>query len=66
MRQTFRAAALLAAITACTLTVQALPKVTRTGRYLYSEDGSRFYIKGIAYQEQGKYFVTAASPELHA
>ncbi|KAJ7312644.1 1,3-beta-glucanosyltransferase [Mycena albidolilacea] len=28
----------------------ALPKVARTGRYLYDEDGTRFYPKGIAYQ----------------
>lgn len=34
--------------------VQAIPKVTRTGRYLYQEDGTRFYIKGIAYQPQGE------------
>lgn len=33
--------------------VSALPKVTRAGRYLYQEDGTRFYVKGIAYQEQG-------------
>ncbi|KAG9045555.1 1,3-beta-glucanosyltransferase gas1 [Tulasnella sp. UAMH 9824] len=33
--------------------VSALPKVTRAGRYLYQEDGTRFYIKGVAYQEQG-------------
>ncbi|KAJ7699558.1 glycoside hydrolase family 72 protein [Mycena rosella] len=33
--------------------VGALPKVTRTGRYLYQDDGTRFYIKGIAYQTQG-------------
>ena len=31
----------------------AVPRVTRAGRYLYQEDGTRFYIKGIAYQEQG-------------
>jgi hypothetical protein len=34
--------------------VAAIPKVTRTGRYLYQEDGTRFYIRGIAYQEQGE------------
>jgi 1,3-beta-glucanosyltransferase GAS1 len=34
--------------------VAAIPKVTRTGRYLYQDDGTRFYIKGIAYQEQGE------------
>jgi len=33
--------------------VHAIGQVTRNGRYLYNEDGSRFYIKGIAYQEQG-------------
>ena len=32
----------------------ALQNVTRAGRYLYTEDGNRFYIKGIAYQEQGE------------
>lgn len=34
----------------------ALPKVTRSGRYLYQENGTRFYIKGIAYQQQGMHF----------
>lgn len=33
--------------------VQAIQSVTRAGRYLYTADGNRFYIKGIAYQEQG-------------
>lgn len=33
--------------------VEAVSKVTRAGRYLYNSDGSRFYIKGIAYQPQG-------------
>ncbi|KIO26570.1 carbohydrate-binding module family 43 protein [Tulasnella calospora MUT 4182] len=42
------------------MAVSALPKVTRTGRYLYQEDGTRFYIKGIAYQEQGT--VTSNDP----
>ena len=49
-------AKLCAAATFLTLAsnVLALPRVTRAGRYLYSEDGTRFYIKGVAYQEQGK------------
>jgi hypothetical protein len=33
--------------------VQAISRITRSGRYLYDESGSRFYIKGVAYQEQG-------------
>ncbi|WVR09251.1 hypothetical protein IAU60_006316 [Kwoniella sp. DSM 27419] len=32
----------------------ALPKITRTGKYLYDESGSRFYIKGVAYQPQAQ------------
>ncbi|KAJ6592701.1 Glucanosyltransferase-domain-containing protein [Mycena capillaripes] len=35
-------------------TTGAIPKITRTDRYLYSEDGTRFFIKGIAYQQQGQ------------
>lgn len=31
----------------------ALPNVTLSGRYLYTPDGNRFYIKGVAYQPQG-------------
>ncbi|KAF9066073.1 carbohydrate-binding module family 43 protein/Glycoside hydrolase family 72 protein [Rhodocollybia butyracea] len=34
-------------------TAQALSKITRSGRYLYDSSGNRFYIKGVAYQEQG-------------
>ena len=48
-----RSAALATGILGLAVAVSALPKVTRTGRYLYSEDGTRFLIKGIAYQEQG-------------
>ncbi|KAJ7751485.1 1,3-beta-glucanosyltransferase [Mycena maculata] len=33
--------------------VAAVPKVSRTGRYLYTDDGNRFFIKGIVYQTQG-------------
>ncbi|WWC97763.1 hypothetical protein V866_004649 [Kwoniella sp. B9012] len=41
----------------------ALPKITRTGKYLYDESGSRFYIKGVAYQPQGE---AAAESEANA
>ncbi|KAJ7867262.1 hypothetical protein B0H13DRAFT_1481149, partial [Mycena leptocephala] len=34
-------------------TVGAIPKVMRTGRYLYADDGTRFFVKGITYQTQG-------------
>ncbi|KAF9455007.1 carbohydrate-binding module family 43 protein [Macrolepiota fuliginosa MF-IS2] len=53
MRVSFRASALFAAVAVLSSGVQAISKVSRVGRYLYNEDGSRFYIKGIAYQEQG-------------
>ncbi|EAU90116.1 1,3-beta-glucanosyltransferase [Coprinopsis cinerea okayama7 len=43
-----------AALVALISHVAAIPKVTRTGRYLYQEDGTRFYIKGIGYQVQGE------------
>ncbi|KAI0670201.1 Glucanosyltransferase-domain-containing protein [Trametes maxima] len=48
-----RATALASGVLAIAAGVSALPKVSRAGRYLYSEDGTRFFIKGIAYQEQG-------------
>ncbi|THU88461.1 hypothetical protein K435DRAFT_969488 [Dendrothele bispora CBS 962.96] len=47
------AIALLAAAS-WSLGVQAISKVSRSGRYLYTDDGNRFYIRGIAYQEQGQ------------
>ncbi|KAG6837883.1 hypothetical protein H0H93_013036 [Arthromyces matolae] len=53
MRASFKNATLAVAFATLTASVQALPKITRSGRYLYSEDGSRFYIKGVAYQAQG-------------
>ncbi|KAF8807668.1 glycoside hydrolase family 72 protein [Phlegmacium glaucopus] len=39
--------------------VQAIPKVTRSGKYLYTDAGTRFYIKGIAYQNQGTVVASA-------
>lgn len=45
---------LLVAATALATIAGALPQVTRKGRYLYTPDGSRFYIKGVAYQPQGQ------------
>ncbi|KZT52973.1 carbohydrate-binding module family 43 protein [Calocera cornea HHB12733] len=33
--------------------VRALPQVTKSGRYLFTPDGNRFYIKGVSYQQQG-------------
>ena len=45
--------------------VQAIPKVTRTGTYLYTDTGTRFYIKGIAYQNQGQAAFTLYAPNTH-
>ncbi|GHJ88206.1 hypothetical protein NliqN6_4608 [Naganishia liquefaciens] len=50
-----RAAALALLATATTTTTTlALPQITRKGKYLYDPSGTRFYIKGIAYQPQGR------------
>ncbi|KAI0277784.1 glycoside hydrolase family 72 protein [Russula brevipes] len=35
------------------LGVNAIDAIKRSGRYLYKPDGSRFYLKGLVYQEQG-------------
>jgi len=53
MRTVAGITAALAAASAIFTSVNAIAKVSRGGRYLYSDNGSRFYIKGIAYQEQG-------------
>ena len=45
--------ALLGGVALLSSTAEAVNPVTRAGRYLYS-GGNRFYIKGIAYQEQGE------------
>lgn len=52
VRSTSAIALLVAA--SWSLGVQAISKVSRSGRYLYTDDGNRFYIRGIAYQEQGE------------
>jgi len=49
----FRTSAFATALAFFSSGAHAIGKVTRDGRYLFNEDGSRFYIKGIAYQEQG-------------
>ena len=51
-----RVAAAFAVALSLSSGVYSIGQITRTGRYLYSSDGSRFYIKGVAYQEQGKYY----------
>jgi len=54
MRQVIsRAMAALSAFLLFFSVVHALPSVKRVGKYLYTDSG-RFYIKGIAYQEQGQ------------
>jgi hypothetical protein len=41
--------------------VLAIQTVTRQGRYLYTSDQNRFYIKGVAYQEQGDVIPSASN-----
>ncbi|KAH8120521.1 glycoside hydrolase family 72 protein [Phellopilus nigrolimitatus] len=41
---------------------RAISNVTRAGRYLYTDDGNRFYIKGIAYQEEGVVVANSNAP----
>lgn len=53
MRSISAAAALLLTASSYVSTVGAIAKVTRSGKYLVDDSGSRFYIKGVAYQEQG-------------
>ncbi|KII93364.1 carbohydrate-binding module family 43 protein [Plicaturopsis crispa FD-325 SS-3] len=50
------------ALAALALGVGAVQQVTRAGRYLYTADGSRFYIKGVAYQEQGVVVASSDNP----
>ncbi|KAJ6484485.1 1,3-beta-glucanosyltransferase [Mycena vitilis] len=43
----------VATFLALALTAGAIPNVSRVGKYLYTDDGKRFFIKGVAYQTQG-------------
>ncbi|KAJ7913617.1 hypothetical protein B0H13DRAFT_1612353, partial [Mycena leptocephala] len=47
--------AALASVATLVSTVGAIPKITRTGRYLYADDGTRFFVKGITYRTQGAF-----------
>lgn len=59
----FSLALATAAISALTSGVSALPKVSRIGRFLYQDDGTRFFIKGVAYQQQGTVTAKDGFPE---
>lgn len=64
MRLTSRTLALLASISSLVSSVKAISNITRDGRYLYNPDGSRFYIKGVAYQEQGNQNISISIPSM--
>ncbi|KIM61937.1 carbohydrate-binding module family 43 protein [Scleroderma citrinum Foug A] len=61
MRSALRFAAGLTLAGVLLSSVQAIQTVTRAGRYLYTADGNRFYIKGVAYQEQGAVIASASN-----
>ncbi|KAH7916492.1 carbohydrate-binding module family 43 protein/Glycoside hydrolase family 72 protein [Hygrophoropsis aurantiaca] len=63
----FRALSLTAGLVVASVLLSgadAISKVTRSGRYLYTADGNRFYIKGVAYQEQGAVVADPNNPFL--
>ncbi|KAI0702424.1 Glucanosyltransferase-domain-containing protein [Cytidiella melzeri] len=45
--------AVVAAAAVLATSVHAIQTVSRQGKYLFNADGSRFFIKGVAYQPQG-------------
>ncbi|TXT13593.1 hypothetical protein VHUM_00960 [Vanrija humicola] len=53
----------LGALAALLPLAAALPQITRTGKYLYDPSGTRFYIKGVAYQPQGNLAVSTTANE---
>jgi hypothetical protein len=57
-----RAAAAIAVALTLSSGGRALSPITRTDRYLYDSTGSRFYIKGVAYQPQGKSYSAHVGP----
>ena len=65
--KSFGAPALLSLVLTALLAynVHAISQVSRTGRYLYTADGSRFYIKGVAYQQQGHFLFITLSFRAH-
>ncbi|PCH33354.1 glycoside hydrolase family 72 protein, partial [Wolfiporia cocos MD-104 SS10] len=64
MHALYKTAATAAAVAALAAGAGAISKVSRDGRYLYTADGDRFYIKGVAYQEQGEVTTTTNNPFL--
>ncbi|KAF8634418.1 hypothetical protein AX15_000869 [Amanita polypyramis BW_CC] len=59
MYSSLKSVLLLAAWASSCCTVLAIQRVSRSGRYLYTQDQNRFYIKGVAYQEQGAVVASA-------
>ncbi|KAL1410950.1 1,3-beta-glucanosyltransferase [Vanrija albida] len=53
----------LGALAAVLPLAAALPQITRSGKYLYDPSGTRFYIKGVAYQPQGNLAVSTEANE---
>lgn len=51
---------LLPLVSLAVSSTNAIANITRTGKYLYDDTGTRFYIKGVAYQPEG---VLSASSE---
>ncbi|KAI6005009.1 carbohydrate-binding module family 43 protein/Glycoside hydrolase family 72 protein [Pisolithus orientalis] len=64
MRSLYRIAAGLTAAALAVSGVHAIQRVSRAGRYLYTADGNRFYIKGVAYQQQGAVVADTSNPFL--
>ncbi|BEI87921.1 uncharacterized protein CcaverHIS019_0106390 [Cutaneotrichosporon cavernicola] len=55
--------ALTVAASLVPLASAAVSKISRSGKYLYDDAGSRFYIKGVAYQPQGELAVESEANE---